>query len=50
MEKNSNKKILKNAIQLVVLAGQNEQTKREREEVLEVIDSTSYSQYVILFK
>lgn len=50
LEKNSNKKMLKNAIQLVVLAGQNEQTKRDREEILTIIDNTPYTQYVILFK
>ena len=50
LEKNSNKKLIKNALTLLVLAGQNEQTKREREEILEVIDDSSFFQYVILFK
>jgi hypothetical protein len=42
--------MIRNAIQLVVLAGQSDQIKREREEVLEVIDNTNYIHYVILFK
>jgi hypothetical protein len=42
--------MIRNAIQLVVLAGQSDQVKREREEVLEVIDNTNHIHYVILFK
>lgn len=48
--KNSNKKLIRNSIQFVVLSGQSEQSIKERQEVLEVIDSTNYAQYVILFK
>ena len=50
MEKMSKKKMLKNAITLVVLAGHNEQTKREREEVMSIIDQSNFQQYVVLFK
>ena len=32
------------------MAGQNEQTKRERDEILDIIDETNALQYVILFK
>ena len=48
--KNSNKKLIRNSIQFVVLSGQSEQSIKDRQEVLDVIDSTNYAQYVILFK
>jgi hypothetical protein len=50
LEKNSNKKLIKNALQLVVLAGQNDQTKRELSELLELMDESNFLQYVVLFK
>lgn len=48
--KNSNKKLIRNSIQFVVLSGQSEQSIKERQELLDVLDSTNYAQYVILFK
>ena len=50
MQKNTNKKQIRNALQLVVLAGQTEQAVRERQGVLAVIDGSDYPQYVIQFK
>ena len=46
--KNSNKKIIKNAIQMVCLAG--ETHKLEREEVLKALEGSDHLQYLILFK
>ncbi|CDW86206.1 UNKNOWN [Stylonychia lemnae] len=45
--KNSNKKIIRNAIQ-VILAG--DTNKLIRDEVLKVIDDTDYPYYIVLFK
>lgn len=45
--KNSNKKILKNAI-MVCLAG--ESNKAEREQVLKVLEETDYTYYIIMFR
>ena len=42
MVKNSNKKLIRLALQLVVLAGQTELATRERQEVLAVIDATDF--------
>ena len=44
----SNKKMIKNALNKVSLSG--EVSKKEREEVTKVIDSSSYLNLVILFK
>ena len=44
----SNKKMIKLALNMVSLSG--EVNKKEREEVVKVIDSTNYLNYVILFK
>ena len=46
--KNSNKKLIKNAITQVILAG--ETNKVEREDVLKMLDETEYPYYIILFK
>lgn len=46
--KNSNKKLIKNAVSMVSLAG--ETNKLEREDVLKVIDGTDYPYYIIMFK
>eukprot|EP00347_Sterkiella_histriomuscorum_P003400 403364443 len=45
--KNSNKKIIKNSIQ-VILGG--ETNKQIREEVLKVIDETDYTYYIVMFR
>ena len=45
--KNSNKKLLKNAL-LVCLAG--ESNKQEREQVLQVFEETDYPYYIIMFR
>jgi hypothetical protein len=45
--KNSNKKIIKNAL-LVCLAG--ESNKAEREAVLKVLEETDYTYYIIMFR
>ena len=42
--------MIRNAIQLVVMAGESEQAKRDREEVLEILDNSNFIHYVILFK
>ncbi len=46
--KNSNKKLIKNAISMVCMAGGT--NKQEREEVLKIIDSTDFDFYLILFR
>ena len=45
--KNSNKKLLKNAL-LVCLAG--ESNKQEREQVLQLLDETDFPYYIIMFR
>ena len=45
--KNSNKKLLKNAL-LVCLAG--ETNKNEREQVLQILEETEYPHYIIMFR
>jgi type IV secretory pathway TraG/TraD family ATPase VirD4 len=45
--KNSNKKLLKNAL-MVCLAG--ESNKQEREAVLKVLEETDYTYYLVMFR
>jgi calmodulin-regulated spectrin-associated protein len=46
--KNSNKKLLKNALMTVCLAG--ETNKVEREQVLKVLEETDFTYYVVMFR
>lgn len=52
LAKNSNKKIIKNALSLCVLAGQSDVQKRERDLVLEILDNMAeeFTSFLIVFK
>jgi hypothetical protein len=52
MAKNSNKKIIRNALALCVLAGESDVQKREREVVLETLDGLAeeFTNFLIVFK
>ena len=50
LQKNTNKKQIRNALQQLVLAGGTEAVVRERQAVLAVIDGSDHAQYVLQFK